>query len=1329
MAEPQNKTVQDVLGEERRKQFAAQFTTGEHQGLMPSLPEEEAQEEDRGFLSGLFGGAASVLGKVSNVISYPEHIVAGYVESERQAEREIEEQTGRNIPWGMASFDPEVRERRKRISNAAGGVYQYWQQYESTFKGEKFIKEQITSPYNLLLATGIGSAGRVKILQTQQASRFGAKGLGLLAKKFAKPLGETEVRQKVLSGSQSYGIVPTVKELTQAGFVSNGARRAATTFSSRAKDKLGYKQIPLIGRAINLVNPSGLLDAAEKGDRLAINLIVNTRLEKRMSNVVTRDIANLRNMEAQGVVPFHVGKGGNLYTWVTRTKDKGGRLIPEARRVLEEVPLQDAVERYGSFSWSDEQVGFFKELFRAVDVYRGRAVSEGVDVSMVLLQRGEHYLPRFITALKEVMDMRSVKPSGAIGAKAPFQRSRLNDYIEAGIDSGHTYYGAGSKTPLSDIVEVYMRGMMNVRAHNSLAKAIRPMGTTLKQRIPIELQRRAWVEAKRLQRAKRALRHIKDAERGKVLTMGAIGTIKRFDNDIGRAFEIVHHEGIQMAGRSQTGQRMITGHLYRERAENLVELASLRYREVRMARKSAADALARPFGQMQIPHPAFAGRYFPREMVQEVIQFLDPQVNKMLENVGDIGNLMRTGQLTMDGGFGLIQGLMLVYRAPLTWLKATKESLYALIDPTVARKYIGQVDTQETLAFYRGAIHLGATEFTAGITKGLGQGERIGLAPRIAKKLHAERLFDETLGRAQAAFEVYFDVARIQFAKGFMPLVRSGKVSREEVSEFANKITGVMSTRELGIGATQAELESALLFLAPRYTRAAGALFLDIAQGGFRGDQARKAMVAMFGGTVATYIGLCGAFGQKPKLDPRSPQQGGDGGKFMTIEIQGHHIGLGSKPYSMARTMAKIISDPAGAASYAALWLRGSASPVTGAAVDILTGKSYMGEPVGPNIDGFRQLGGRFLPFYLEALINDTPRPGMAGTAAEFFGFRSYPVQFSERRDDIRDELASMYPVERLSKDQVQYMETEGPGVPTWEMLTTSQKIRIEAGKTGIKDIDTRIPELTVWADKASALIKERGREEITAFFEDRESVKTQWNLESKKFATAVQEGREDPSWFLGRMSDLNIGTSALNEGIYDPEGRHADALLYFDERKTDADFVPLGDLARDEYIAQLVATNDLEDSDGNYLFDVAERRLNTLRKKYGFNLIQEIENSFLLSKETPALWRLWVSDRDILRPYWEISERYLNDNPKVRHVYDALQRARATGDLRREERLRKHGLIRRMDRQVSAERSVLRRRRPDIDGALRFWGKTTRFLSRESIRQYNSRWDIAKSS
>ena len=693
---------------------------------------------------------------------------------------------------------------------------------------------------------------------------------------------------------------------------------------------------------------------------------------------------------------------------------------------------------------------------------------------------------------------------------------------------------------------------------------------------------------------------------------------------------------------------------------------------------------------------------------------------QLLNMASKVSETARFGALTFDQGVALIQGSMVLVNYPRAWLTAVQRSLKALLDP---ESRFGLFDDTtkfgreniETVQQYGGGIGIGVDLFDAVNPGGL-----------VNKALRSDRMpsyvnvpMKSLIERFQSSFEVFMTVARLEIAKTFKYKVDMGEMSAQDVVDFANKFTGVTSSRALGVKSTQRQIESAAFALAPRYFRAITGLMVDATQGGFRGEQARKSMAKFFGASVGAYVGIAAALGQTPKLDPRSTLKGGDGGKFMTVEINGHDVGLGSKPISLMRHLFKAVADPSQlfetedklSRNLMLQFARSNMPPLTSLGTDVITGRTFLGEPVEPVNDPIkfltRDMLGRTLPFWLEAAINDDPGPGLTGTAADFIGLRSWPLNVGDQLDDMRNELAFFYPEERLSTEQREYMYLEGILNPTWDILNQNQKAEIRRGDVSLPEqITGRTKQLERLVDLTDK--HHRGRDttpEIAEYLDGLESARSKWESEADILHKRYQAGRIGAREFKIELDGIN---SLYAELVGEVIEIHDDGMQLLESNRQEmrerGDFIPTFDEAREYYLKELVADESLTNEYGEFQYAVYDERLRDFRKKFGTEVAEEVRSYSMKNRQTPALVRQWLHDRDVLRPYWNITEEYLRSNPSARLLHERREKAKHLRQLDLVRSLSSNPLLRRMDRQLSERKRRLRERNPRLDATLIFW-------------------------
>ena len=997
-----------------------------------------------------------------------------------------------------------------------------------------------------------------------------------------------------------------------------------------------------------------------------------------------------------------------------------------------------------------------------------------------------HYWPRFVKALKEVEEMRSPISGRMLGKKATFVMSRIHELQEEGIKNGVKYFGPNVADPFSEVLQTYLGMAMRQVADKRLANRVNAMGSTLRQRIgsdaflavklakserSVALGIKASInKILRNQDAPAELARIRDthpdiyekiisvldyskapenlvqvqAKRQVAPMMRAVSPLydrrtRPWGLSIPWASE---RRGVRRGGVRRVVPKILGGEpapTFRvdTRARNaalreirdtdvkvLIEDKNFALAQAKYTKQQIAQKVMHPAGMMGVPQPAFSGRLFEREVGESIMKMLGQQnTNQLLSVTSEVSSVIRLGSLTLDWGFPLLQGAMIATNAPRTWIRSSFHSLKALALPKTRYDYLAKADSQEVIRLFGGRLQLGSNEFLEALQPGT-ISRRSGIIQRYAAKAPSivRSTVEQTFGRAGASFDVFFDVARIEMAKGFMPAIKSGQLGVAEVASHINKMSGVLSSRALGVSGTQRELESALLFLAPRWTRAVTGMVGMSLQGGWEGQQAFQALTKFFAGTTLLYVGLATSLGKPIKLDPRDRADGGDGAEFMTVEMGGSHIGFGGKLISMSRLLFRMRSDPTNAMDYAFRWYRGQGAPAMAIGTDIFKGDTYLGDPL-RSPEGTWDLsevakkeGTRMFPFWAQALIED-PRWPDAGLAGEMLGMRSWPLPAYEKRDNLRDELTASLPISVLMPDQRKRMEQEGIDEPTWDILTPAQKLRVKQGRTGIPAIDDRIAELERAEARAEEDAEKRGEVHITQYFDSVEDNIADLEDTAMKGQRAVLASEGSPREFLKQVMRPALTTYAgINGNIFDKEGFNARAIKELDEGRERAirggKFVSEAEQARMEYIQLVVGNDELVNDIGDYNFKEAEKIRQRLESKYGVDVMRDVEEAFQNNKNMPSLYRNWIDDREKITPYWELKENYLARVPGARTISDLLDQAEIRVDYAQKERLKRHPAILRMNSYVRKQRQMMRMRSPEVDALLYFWGYSDTLLS-----------------
>ncbi|KKK61943.1 hypothetical protein LCGC14_3009280, partial [marine sediment metagenome] len=317
-----------------------------------------------------------------------------------------------------------------------------------------------------------------------------------------------------------------------------------------------------------------------------------------------------------------------------------------------------------------------------------------------------------------------------------------------------------------------------------------------------------------------------------------------------------------------------------------------------------------------------------------------------------------------------------------------------------------------------------------------------------------------------------------------------------EIARHIDRMTGVMSSKGLGLGKTQRDFESAFVFFAPRYTRAGFALIGDTLKGGITGAEARKALGSMMAAGAVMYSAVATKLGQEPDFDPTS-------GRFMTIEIKdpftgtSRHFGVGGMMTSLMRFGADVSASVIGAGQNEPLdlvkldrfdnpfikFLFSKTSPLTGAVEGLAMGHNYFGEPFENFGDYAQFMGEKLIPISVQQ-ISETGEFAPTGLLGEQVGLRVFPQSDWEKRNLERDRLAQ---------------ETHGMN---WDEVGT------QLGKLSQLQLEQQSPELgrltTVAQESSDKMAKGEGKV-WTSWRKDGEVIEDRY----QDYITAISEEYE----------------------------------------------------------------------------------------------------------------------------------------------------------------------------------------------------------------------------
>jgi len=1050
-----------------------------------------------------------------------------------------------------------------------------------------------------------------------------------MAYPIAKPL------QLIGKGVTKIVKLPTFEQLREKVFKTGRFRALAERLSP----------LPGMKTAMGIANPSAVAKGLAQEGR-----VVYGGMREIADNAVN---AIMPQLERHGNIRKMFGLDDLGRSIAVKPKVKGAS-----------IEWHDIFAKPNAYILDDAQKGYIKDFHSLLDNVIQYAEKEiGVKIPKIELLDEMRYVPRVWEGKEGLYNMatgewraigtvnepekwvkiatplRGPRVPEVIGAKPFFTRPRFYELAEDALQKG-LYPGPWGP---NETMNIYLKGLYRMMVDKMTADYLKPLGKTIKELTPLAVRQTVADAAVKYRGLSNLEKVIHRAGRGeklpaqtlKVAEMARPGisselTAENLNKVIGIATKEYTRPAFSYQRTLKSGvkktynvpQKVIKRGQPIKRADELVteviasrKTAWAEYQTARRARAVAYEYARRKPGWRAIGHPFAAGRMFPEEIANDLNQMLRDRAMPIFTKLSNVNALSRFMVTGFDFGAGLIQGVPLLMTNPVKWGKSMGLSIGAFFDLGVRARYLSRPENIKVLErLIPEGLLIGNSEYMEAAAGGLLRSRPV----QVIDKLNA-------IQRFATSFNTFGDIARIEWAKALLPMVEREGKSLKELAAFLNEATGVLSSRALGVGATQREIEGAILLFAPRYFRANMALWSDMAKGGLRGTLARDTLVSMTMGGFFWYYGACKALGQEPNFDPSS-------GKFMTVQIGNQHIGLGSMQVAMVRLLGNIYQtateDPKGFIKLNSRdnplvqFFRSRIAPITGVGWDIVTGRTFIGEPLDEPADWAENiLANRLLPFWLSGFITDYPKPGWAQVPGEIFGARTWPLQLWEKRDELRERLA------KAEFNKPRYSTKTETG------LNTYQKRELEDKYSDLKSI----------TEEATAQRLERGgvEDELWHSFQSEREAGRERRL--TRF-TAIQQGYDKGEYTGYEARNLIKKANSDLRAIYkhiELNPQYQDILEYFNRPLTMEDIrdTPIEDIAYDEYMS-LMYSDELENEAGEYDFDRAETIKQVFIAQWGYEMLNYIQQKMQQAqKEFPSIVQEYYKSIDIMRPYWQVQD------------------------------------------------------------------------------------------
>jgi hypothetical protein len=675
-------------------------------------------------------------------------------------------------------------------------------------------------------------------------------------------------------------------------------------------------------------------------------------------------------------------------------------------------------------------------------------------------------------------------------------------------------------------------------------------------------------------------------------------------------------------------------------------------------KRTAAKEKLRTLGPGEAS-PSKVNITFKGEGAQKAAADIDKWLNdsgypalKFMTKLNDAIRLMKTG---WDFGVFFIQGLPILFRDPETWGKAMGTSIASFVDEGVRARYIAD-NAADITDFVKHGGHIGSTEMTQSMESGgwfaklptlFGESRQ----PVLKGINRGAQAVHRTSRRFQSQYDTFLDVSRFELYKSLKPTWLShGKTSDlDDLADFINKITGHTSTRALGVGTTQRELEGALFLFSPRYTRATASLFLDMSKGGLRGHEARKSIAHLMVSQYALHMAASAAMGQEPNLTPGT-------GRWLKTEIPGvGHIGFGGKPNAIINMATDITTqlrkNPEGFMSWD-LWspetyeenailkrLRYQTSPVSTTIINMVTGV----DPIGRTLPDWKDIwlddagnkefdiealkaramstGLRYLPFMVEGWHESGPIGGIG----EFVGAAVIP----ERSYEARDALYDKYSRQDLG---ISYQELRNRN--DFE----TQKSVLEQAHPDLKEAVrvARDDERNFKRNDERMVVRDT-REHAISY------LATEWDNAANEFKTLGGSGREFRKAFWDANTVYGEKMKALRTTHPD---LYADMNAYYEGKGVSSQV----QAATNAFMDRLFSA-EAKDWFGNTDYAAIDRIKSELNDVYGADVMRNVDRNFTIRMKERAggdaadpIVLEFINSIEGLRKYWDIGRNKMSE-------------------------------------------------------------------------------------
>ena len=497
-------------------------------------------------------------------------------------------------------------------------------------------------------------------------------------------------------------------------------------------------------------------------------------------------------------------------------------------------------------------------------------------------------------------------------------------------------------------------------------------------------------------------------------------------------------------------------------------------------------------------------------------------------------------------------------------------------------------------------------------------------------------------------FGFFLDVSKVEMWRAYKSIGLNDPMDLSELAASLNAIHGTLNPSVSGLHQKQRVFESAIMSYAAMYRRSALALIKNATEAApekaWRRGPALHALsgMAAAGGAFGFAVMMLEEAGiiepNEDLFNPGSPD-------FLAMKAGGMRFGIGTPFYSMIRMGTDVVEqmhdDPGGLKAFSVRdnsilrWGRSQTSPVTSLVTDLLTGSTFINEPLHTEDSGWEinKIGDRvsrtLIPFWLESQMHSDTR-SFRGSLGELLGLRVSPTSPYSRLKAARNLAINL---------------SEDPDIVEWRESQNSQGLPVTGmaiPRTLLRRLMDTSPDLQRLEEEMSAQVQLRGTDErkeqdefISQINANRDASKLQMQGISVQFATGQMSGKA----FRAAVREIEISLRASNRQV---AGNFEQVLDRFEERRSDrsdreAEYF-VGDIVYDNYRMQVTNNPELHDEYGNFNMEVFLREQDKFKMEHA-TYWPYVEERIKENKQIPGIVGDYYKAKDSLGDYWRLDE------------------------------------------------------------------------------------------